>query len=50
MASFENAVSMVANYIVSNDLYNFQSLSEDSQQKLISAYGKEIESCVNAQL
>lgn len=33
------AVVAVIEYIVANELYNFESLSKTTQEKLISAYG-----------
>lgn len=50
MASFNTAIDMVVEYIVTGGLYNFKSLTEEVQQKLISIYGTEFEHQVNAQL
>jgi hypothetical protein len=50
MASINTAVNIVVDYIVTTGLYNFKSLAEETQQKLINAYGSEFECQVNAQL
>lgn len=50
MAGISTAVSMVVEYIVTTGLYSFKSLAEETQQKLINAYGAEFEHQVNAQL
>lgn len=50
MASINTAVIMVVDYIVSAGLYSFKSLAEETQQKLISAYGANFEHQVNAKL
>lgn len=50
MAQPNIAVAMVVEYIVTSGLYSFKSLAEETQQKLIGAYGKDFESQVNAQL
>lgn len=50
MANINIATAMVVNYIVTNELYNFKSLTEETQQKLINVYGVDIEHYVNAQL
>lgn len=50
MAHIDKAVGMVIEYIITNGLYNFQSLAEETQAKLISAYGKGFEKKVNAGL
>jgi len=50
MARPEVAVCMVIEYILSAGLYSFKSLTEDTQSKLIEAYGEEFEHKVNAQL
>ena len=50
MAGVNTAVKLVVEYIVSTGLYSFKSLAEETQEKLISAYGLEFESQVNAQL
>ena len=41
------AILMVVNFIEENELYNFQSLAEETQAKLISTYGTAFESAVN---
>lgn len=50
MANVNLAVGMVVEYIVKGGLYNFKSLAEETQQKLIDAYGSNFEAQVNAQL
>ena len=50
MANISVAVTMVVDYIVTNNLYSFESLTEETQQKLINAYGKYIGHHVNARL
>jgi hypothetical protein len=50
MARPEVAVVMVIDYILSAGLYSFKSLAEETQAKLIEAYGKDFENKVNAQL
>ena len=50
MANVSTAVGLVVEYIVTTGLYNFKSLSEETQQKLIGAYGEDIENHINAQL
>lgn len=50
MANINTAVGLVVEYIVSCGLYSFKSLAEETQQKLINAYGVEFENRVNAQL
>ena len=50
MASVNKAIGMVVEYIVYCGLYNFKSLAEETQQKLVSAYGADFEHQVNARL
>lgn len=50
MAHIDTAVKMVIDYIVTNGLYSFQSLAEETQTKLLSAYGASFEGKVNAGL
>ncbi len=50
MANLSSAVFMVAEFIIKNELYNFKSLAEETQQKLINAYGKGFEQEVNQRL
>lgn len=50
MANLSTAVGLVVEYIVTNGLYSFKSLAEETQQKLISAYGEKFEEKVNSQL
>jgi hypothetical protein len=50
MANVNTAVGIVVDYIVTGGLYNFKSLAEETQQKLINAYGVDFEHRVNAQL
>ena len=50
MAWISTAVTMVTEYIVALGLYSFKSLTEETQRKLISAYGSDFEQKVNAQL
>ena len=50
MANFNNAINLVVNYITSNGLYNFQSLTDETQTQLINAYGAEFEQQVNTRL
>ena len=49
-ANLNTAVSLVVDFIVSTGLYNFKSLADETQAKLISAYGESFENQVNAQL
>ena len=44
------AVKLVVEYIIMAGLYNFKSLAEETQHKLIEAYGTSFANCVNAQL
>ena len=48
--SLNQAVSTVVEYIVSNELYNFQSLSVEAQERLTTAYGSNFELQVNKTL
>lgn len=50
MAHVSKAVFMVVEYIVSNELYNFQSLANETQERLIKAYGSNFEVKVNKAL
>ena len=50
MAHVSKAVFMVVEYIISNELYNFQSLASETQERLISAYGSNCEAKVNKEL
>lgn len=50
MANLNTATIMVAKYIITMGLYNFQSLSEETKKKLIHAYGKNFGARVNAKL
>ena len=50
MANVNTAVGIVVDYIIQGGLYNFKSLAEDTQQKLINAYGASFEDKVNSQL
>ena len=50
MAHISKAVFMVVEYIISNELYNFQSLASETQERLISAYGFNFEAKVNKEL
>lgn len=50
MAHINKAVFMVVEYIVSNELYNFQSLSMEAQERLTTAYGSNFELQVNKTL
>ena len=50
MANVSTAVGLVVEYIVTNGLYSFKSLTEDTQRELIKAYGTSFEDQVNAQL
>ena len=50
MANVNTAVGLVVDYILSCGLYSFKSLAEETQQKLIHAYGTDFENRVNAQL
>ena len=45
--SKSQAVITVIEYIIENELYNFKSLSENAQEKLIDAYGPTFEEQVN---
>ena len=48
--SLSQAVNTVVEYIVSNELYNFQSLSMETQERLTTAYGSNFELQVNKTL
>ena len=50
MAHVSKAVFMVVEYIISNELYNFQSLTSETQERLISAYRSNFEAKVNKEL
>lgn len=50
MAHVSKAVFMVVEYIISNELYNFQSLTNETQERLIEAYGSNFEVQVNKAL
>ena len=50
MAHISKAVFMVVEYIVSNELYNFQSLSMETQERLTTTYGSNFETQVNKEL
>lgn len=50
MADKIRAVAMVVNFIRENELYSFKSLAESTQQRLINAYGTDIETNVNMSL
>ena len=50
MAHISKAVFMVVEYIVSNELYNFQSLSMETQERLMTAYGSNFKLQVNKAL
>ena len=48
--SLSQAVITVVEYIIANELYSFQSLSEETQAKLICAYGPNFGQQVNLSL
>ena len=48
--SLSQAVNTVVEYIVSNELYNFQSLASETKERLINAYGSNFETQVNKTL
>lgn len=50
MAHVNKAVLMVVEYIISNELYDFQSLSMKAQERLTTAYGSNFELQVNKTL
>ena len=50
MAHVSKAVFMVVEYIISNELYNFQSLASETKERLINAYGSNFETKVNKEL
>lgn len=50
MAHINTAVRLVVKHIIQNGLYSFKSLTEDTQEKLINAYGADFEEKVNANL
>lgn len=50
MAHVSKAVFMVVEYIITNELYNFQSLANETQERLIQAYGSNFEAKVNKEL
>ena len=45
--SVSKAIVMVVNFIQENELYNFQSLAEETQTKLLDTYGSAFELAVN---
>ena len=47
MADRVNAVTMVVEFIIAHELYNFKSLEERTQSRLIKAYGSDFERQVN---
>lgn len=50
MAHVNTAVAMVVEYIISNELYNFRSLTTNTQKRLKRAYGSNFETKVNKAL
>ena len=48
--SMNQAPIAVTEYIITNELYSFQSLSEETQDKLIGAYGPNFGQQVNINL
>ena len=48
--SLNRAVVTVVEYIISNELYNFQSLSMETQERLTTTYGSNFETQVNKEL
>ena len=48
MANIGMAIKMVVEFIQENELYNFQSLTENTQEKLLNTYGSNFESQVNS--
>ena len=48
--SLSQAVNTVVEYIISNELYDFQSLSMEAQERLTTAYGSNFETQVNKEL
>ena len=48
--SLNQAVVTVVEYIISNELYNFQSLASETKERLINAYGSNFETKVNKEL
>ena len=48
--SLSQAVITVVEYIISNELYNFQSLASETKKRLINAYGSNFETQVNKEL
>lgn len=50
MTNVTSAVIMVVEFIVEHELYNFKSLAEETQERLISAYGSSFEQRVNQSL
>ena len=48
--SLSQAVITVVEYIISNELYNFQSLSMETQKRLTTTYGSNFETQVNKEL
>lgn len=47
MADKAQAVIMVAEFIITHELYNFKSLAENTRERLISTYGRGFEKEVN---
>ena len=45
--SKSQAIATVIKYIITNELYSFQSLSEETQKKLVGAYGPSFGKQVN---
>jgi hypothetical protein len=50
MAQKHKAVDMVVDYIIANHLYSFESLSDETQEKLANAYGEDFGNSVNRRL
>lgn len=48
--SKSQAIITVVEYIISNELYNFQSLSMETQERLTTTYGSNFETQVNKEL
>ena len=48
--SLSQAVIIVVEYIIENELYNFKSLSDSTQKRLIDHYGPTFEEQVNLSL
>lgn len=45
--TLSSAITAVVEYIIAHELYNFQSLSDKAQERLLNAYGSDFGNQVN---